>query len=154
MTVTGKIERRSKTQVRDLLIPPAKVKVGVLIGTGEHPNATRGQTIIEIAFWNEFGAPNADPPIKERSFLRSTMNENRKKYFALQAKLITALMKGMISREQAVAIMGMQMQSDVQNKIRALRTPPNAPSTKRRKGSSNPLIDTGELFKAIKWAKA
>ena len=49
------------------------VQVGVLAGTGEHPNATGGQTIAEIAIWNEFGTPGAKNPNPARSFMRATL---------------------------------------------------------------------------------
>jgi cold shock CspA family protein len=64
----------------------AFVKVGVLQGQGEHPNGDHGQTIAEVAFWNEFGTARIPP----RPFLRSTLKERKIKYKALFAKILKA----------------------------------------------------------------
>jgi hypothetical protein len=45
--------------------------------------------------------------------------------------------------------LGIMAQGDIQGEITSLSTPPNAPSTIRRKGSSNPLIDSGEMRGAV-----
>lgn len=45
--------------------------------------------------------------------------------------------------------LGLTAQASVQQYIVDLRTPPNAPSTVTAKGSSNPLIDTGELRQSV-----
>ena len=45
--------------------------------------------------------------------------------------------------------LGIKAKGDIQAEIVALQTPPNAPSTIRQKGSSNPLIDQGELLGAV-----
>ena len=44
---------------------------------------------------------------------------------------------------------GLQMSSIIKERIRDIRTPVNAPSTIAKKGSSNPLIDSGELINSI-----
>jgi hypothetical protein len=38
---------------------------------------------------------------------------------------------------------------DIQHEITVLRHPPNAPATIRAKGSSKPLIDTGEMRQSV-----
>ena len=45
--------------------------------------------------------------------------------------------------------LGEKVVADVQRKIVALKDPPNAPSTIAKKGSANPLIDTGRLRQSI-----
>jgi hypothetical protein len=42
-------------------------------------------------------------------------------------------------------------QNDVRKAIRDLDSPPNAESTIKAKGSSNPLIDTGQMINSIRW---
>lgn len=123
------------------------VEVGVITGTGEHPNATGGQTIAEVAAWNEFGTSRAP----ERSFIRSTMHEQRHAYLATIAALMRRVLRGDITARRAAELLGLQAQSDVRDKITSLREPPNADSTAAKKGSDNPLIDTGQLRKAIAW---
>jgi hypothetical protein len=154
MAVQASIKRVSGKSVHDVAarLKPKAVKVGVLSGTGEHPNADAGQTIAEIAWWNEFGTPSAKRPIPARPFLRSTMAENKKEYFKIQAQLMRLILTGKIPSRQASAILGMKVQADIQNKIVALRVPPNKDMTKDLKGGkSNPLIDSGHLKNHIMW---
>ena len=123
------------------------VEVGVLTGTGEHPNATGGQTIAEIAVWNEFGTRRAPA----RPFLRSTMRLERRAYKKLVRTLLKRLLAGHVSIKQATAELGMKAQSDVRNIITVLSRPANKESTKTKKKSSNPLVDSGELRLSINW---
>ena len=51
--------------------------------------------------------------------------------------------------EQALEIVAIEAKSAVQEFVRDLSEPPNAQSTIRKKGSSNPLIDTGEMLGSI-----
>jgi hypothetical protein len=131
----------------------AAIKVGILSGTGEHPNADKGQTIAEIAWWNEFGTVrNGVQAIPARPFLRTAMAENRREYMRLAKDLLRKMLTGKISAKKAQGILGLTAQSDVRNKITSIRTPSNAPETIARKKSSNPLIDTGAMRQHINWA--
>lgn len=127
----------------------AFVKVGILSGTGEHPKGKHGQTIAEIGWWNEFGTKN----IPARPFLRTALYENIKRYRGLFKTVIKNVLLKRISVDQAVFVIGEAAKADVQAKIVSLKTPPNRPITIKRKGSSNPLIDTGALRQHINWAK-
>lgn len=89
--------------------------------------------------------------IPERSFLRSTFDQNEKKWFSFAKKQLEKIMTGEISAKEACDRLGARMQSDVQKTIRNVRTPPNAPSTVASKGSSNPLIDSGRMRQSIIW---
>lgn len=83
--------------------------------------------------------------IPERSFLRSTFDEQNAKWFEFMQKRIPALLEGRTSARQICELLGTRMVADIQKKIKSLDTPPNADSTIRAKGSSNPLIDTGGM---------
>jgi len=128
-------------------------QVGVLRGTGEHPNAEGGQTIAEIAWWNEFGTDT----IPERPFLRSTVREHR--YYEVEVgkalrevlKIITSGSSsdgGALGKKFLLAV-GVKAAADIQQKIVDISSPPNAEYTKNKKGSSSPLQDTGILKKSI-----
>lgn len=54
-----------------------------------------------------------------------------------------------LSMQQIHEQLGLVAAASVQQYMVDLRTPPNAPSTIERKGSSNPLIDTGELRQSV-----
>jgi len=114
-------------------------------------------TIAEIAAYNEFGG---DPGPPERSFLRSTVDENRSEYEAGLAKVADdAIVVGKTTRvtptlKKGFDKVGAKAARDVRKKIRDLRTPPNARSTIRAKTKGgrtkdNPLIDTGTLRRSI-----
>jgi hypothetical protein len=156
MGVTGSFVRVSGEPVSEMAkdTKPGKLKVGVLAGTGEHPGSRHGQTTAQVGWWNEFGAPGSKPPTPARPFLRPTMAENRKEYFKLMAAFLRQMMLGKMSNNQALGLLGFKVQSDIQTKIRTLKSPANADSTiARKKGKSNPLIDTGNLAQSIHWEK-
>jgi len=111
-------------------------------------------TVAEYAAVNEFGS--SDGRVPERSFLRSTVDENNAKYIDLMAKgtdkAIERALKGADSGEalrQELGKVGLRAERDVKRKIRDLRDPPNAERTIAEKGSSNPLIDTGRMRQSI-----
>lgn len=97
---------------------------------------------------NEFGS--ADGHVPERSYLRSTADENRGRYAGMLADVVEGLIDGK-DPTRGLHRLGTYAKADVQRKIRALKTPPNAPSTIAKKGSRNPLIDTGRLRQSIEY---
>lgn len=144
MGVSLTITRKGGTSLREGIEELTKggdfkgVKVGVLKGTGLHPNS-KTATVAQVAWWNEFGTSR----IPERSFLRSTMREEQGKYAKLLRGSIVRILKGKLTTDKALKALGQKAKSDIQAKIRAIREPANAASTIARKGSSNPLIDEG-----------
>ncbi len=109
---------------------------------------TVGADLVVIATVNEFGS--ADGHIPERSFMRSTADENRAKYANLMQKAVEAgIDKGLGAMRRELGRAGLVMVGDIQKKIVALKDPPNAPSTIAKKGSANPLVDTGRLASSI-----
>lgn len=90
--------------------------------------------------------------IPERSYIRSTIDENEKKYLDdIAKKLSVQIIDGNIDKYTALTIMGQKIESDIKSKIISLQSPANAPSTIRKKGSSNPLVDTGLLGGSIRY---
>ena len=106
---------------------------------------THVATLLEVAFWNEFGT--ADIP--QRSFIRATVDENLDRIQALQAALAKRIILAEITAEQAMAQLGAFVKGLIQSRIARGIEPANAPSTVARKGSSKPLIDTGQLRSSI-----
>lgn len=124
---------------------PKMVKVGLVAGEADSEN-------IDKAFWSEFGTET----IPERPFLRNTMRNNRDAYRAAMrtaAKTIirTAARGGDARGAVTLALrkLGLKASDDVKAEITALSDPPNAPATIARKGSSNPLIEDGEMRNAV-----
>jgi hypothetical protein len=136
----------------------ASVRVGVSAGVAQDQKkpgkggqkVEEGLTIVEVAWWNEFGTrtKSGQVHVPERSFIRSTFDENRRQLQALMRRLARKIGKGMPVKT-ALDILGQWLVAKDQAKIRKLRTPANAPSTIARKKSSNPLIDIGQLLASI-----
>lgn len=114
------------------------VKVGLPKGSNAYPDGT---SVIMVGTVHEFGSPSRNVP--ERSFLRATVKEQRRAYKSLFRKLSKKIINGDIDTTEALNVLGLQVQTDVREKITDIRTPP----LKNREG--NPLIDTGHLRQSI-----
>lgn len=137
---TAKVQRRTYRDVSDLALKlkgPTKVRVGFPAGTGGD--------IVARALYQEFGTKT----IPERPFLRITMRAERNKYQRMMAVGAREILHGGTSMRSILSRLGILAQGDVQGTITSLQSPPNAPSTIRQKGSSNPLIDTGEMRQRV-----
>lgn len=121
---------------------PGTVDVGI-IDAGRHDDSER--TVAQIAFDNEFGT-EINP---ERSFMRSTMQEKRQQIIKLQKSLLKKISNGSIKVEVALGLVGEFTADLIRRKIVSLKSPPNAPSTIEAKGSSNPLVDSGQMKNAV-----
>jgi len=143
------------------------VKIGVLqedfgkekeTPTGVEKDATLG----EVAVYNEFGTlpPNGGVgkhgPVHgtpERSFIRSTADENRKYDWPAYAdELRKEVVAGRMTTDRMLGLMGQRIKKDIQMKIRSNVPPPNAPSTIAAKGGKDKtLINTGQLLNSINY---
>ena len=123
-----------------------RVKVGLPEGTGAYPDGT---SVILVGAVNEFGSD--DGRIPERSFLRAAFRDGKTRLDGIRAELVRAVSEGRRDPVEALELLGTEAASMVQDKILAVRQPPNAPSTVKSKGSSNPLVDTGLLRQSITW---
>jgi hypothetical protein len=112
------------------------VAVGILQDKGGEVGEDGGLTLAGIAAVNEFGSD--DGRIPERSFLRSTVDDNETVYLRELEKAAGAAVDAMVQQgasgaeatlEQGLGVLGARVKRDVQNKIRDLRDPPNAPAT-------------------------
>jgi hypothetical protein len=129
----------------------ARVKVGIIGAQASEEHAETGATNAEIGAAHEFGTAT----IPERSWLRSTFRDQRKReqLRRLQARLLRDIMNGKITVEQAMGLLGAWGMGAVKATItRDGHFAPLKPATIARKGSSKPLIDTGQIVGAITWA--
>jgi hypothetical protein len=126
---------------------------GVLVGVRDAAGSDEdGTPLVQIAAVHEFGSSDGHTP--ERSFLRSTVDVQGEAYAVALVAVLDAARKAPIGAGNAVirrglGRLGAKAVGDVKRTITDLDTPPNAPSTVERKGSSNPLIDTGRLRQSI-----
>ena len=108
-----------------------------------------GMTIVPtaaIAVYNEFGSPSKNIP--ERPFFRNGNKKAEKRIIHFLKNKLT-IAESFILTEVMVRQIASVHQGEVQDSITKLRDPPNAPSTVKKKKSSNPLIDTGQMRQAV-----
>lgn len=113
-------------------------------GSGTPPVNDMSELVI-IGAVHEYGSQR----VPMRSFLRSTTDENRGQISQLKEKLITKIYAGAIKSREALSITGEFLTTKVKQKIVAIKIPPLSLATVKRKGSTNPLVDTGQLVQSI-----
>jgi hypothetical protein len=99
---------------------------------------------------HEYGAQKKDGTIiPERSFIRSTIKENRA-FFLSALKRIGALVAMEKDPDRLMSLLGLKAVGMVQAKISSGISPPIKQRTKDAKGgNSKPLIDTGFMRTSI-----
>ena len=114
------------------------VMVGLPKGSNDYPDGT---SVIMVGAVHEFGSPSKGIP--QRSFLRSTVQENKRSYKNMFRKLAKKIIEGDMDSKKALQLVGLQVESDVKGKITSI----DSPELKSREG--NPLVDTGHLRQSI-----
>jgi len=133
----------------------AYVKSGLPEATGgeEHEDEDgkpSGHTVAAIGWFNEFGTMrNGKEHVPERSFIRSTHDENLLQIASMKKRLLKKMLDKKMGIRKALNVLGQFMKKEIQAKIVNLRSPANAPSTIKRKDSSNPLIATGQMRQSV-----
>ena len=172
--VSVKVTRRGGQKLERLLRDAGKGGVsGIKVGFFSTAKYDDGTPVAAVAAWNEFGTgpysikpkhkkalafTGADgktvfaksvkhPGIPERPFFRRAL--------AVAEDGIVKVLKAEIDPERMVVDdrlagrVGEYVQGEIRGSITALREPPNAPATIKRKRRSNPLIDTGTMSRSV-----
>jgi phage gpG-like protein len=133
----------------------AVVKVGVQ-GAQAAANHQDGRlTVAQIANVHEFGKVIHQPKmnrtivIPERSFLRATIDLYAGAIARRQVLLTQGYLLGKFGAQASLELLGQYVVGLVKQRIANGIEPANRPYTIARKGSSKPLIDTGQLRNAI-----
>lgn len=125
----------------------AKGEHGVSVGVfGRAAKAKHGndpETVGEIAAQNELGAG-----VPRRSFLRDWVEQRKPEIRDAYLALLGDLSNGM-AMGRALGRMGLTLENSMRERIRKHIPPPNSPTTVNHKGSSTPLIDSGQLIQSI-----
>ncbi len=125
---------------------------GVQTSTGvqgsEAPGGDHG-TIdnANLAAVHEFGAPSVGIP--QRSFMGATFDAKINKYVETISDGLGKVIDRGGKVADAMALAGEAHLADIIRAIDSGISPPNKPSTVDRKGSSKPLIDTGQLKQSL-----
>ena len=127
----------------------SSVKVG-FFSTARYPKNRGGQSVAEVAYFNEYGTKD----IPERPFFRQAIRIARpqlRKLAAQEMKRANGSARPDRVHDQLLPRAGERFKDIIQQRIEDLRTPPNAPATVAHKGSSNPLVDEGVMSTAVAW---
>lgn len=89
--------------------------------------------------------------IPARPFLRPGVENVAPTLVLLAEVQIPKVLSGELTMLQILQQMGQMAEDGVRTQITNLKDPPNAKSTIRKKGSDNPLIDTGNLRQSIRY---
>ncbi len=145
---TSRVVRKVLVNVPRVIAGPKQVKVGFPAGEADVDN-------IQKAIWNEFGTRGGASgggwggPVPERPFMRNAMRTNRSHYLSAMKSSAAKLVMGQTTLAQVMSKLGILAQGDIQGAITSLTSPPNSPVTVEIKGSSKPLIDSGEMRAAV-----
>lgn len=105
-----------------------------------------GMTLGEVAEANEFGTDR----IPARPFLSSWADEREASALKEMSADVRSAIKAGTSPAARLDARAQRFAGEVQSRIAGGIPPPNAESTVERKGSSTPLVDTGQLRSAIR----
>ena len=98
-----------------------------------------------VAASHEFGTSD----IPRRPFLAPALDEGAKKLGDLQAAVVGKVLDDVMEVEQAAGLVGELAVALVKAKITSNVPPPLAEGTAQAKGSSNSLINTGQMRAAV-----
>lgn len=125
---------------------------GVEIGwfaTSRYPDRNR-TPVTNVAAWNEFGTMrNGSQHSPPRPFIRPAIQVAR-----LQARMVLRQQIDPVKKrvtKRIAGLIGETVKGEIQSQITQLTSPPNAPATVERKGSTKPLIDIGKLRADVTW---
>ena len=122
------------------------VKVGFRAGP-----ASNGVQVVDYATFSEFGTEH----IPSRPFMRRTADQAEKPIRPFASNLVAGLINGNLNVAGVMTALGTWYKDRIQTTIRTARSwaTPNAPSTIKAKGSSQPLIDDGVMVANIDYER-
>lgn len=110
------------------------------------PHYENGESIIDVAIKNNYGMG-----VPRRDFMTPS-SKKWMKFFSESLDIVRRdILENKIDPDKFLKAMGQKGSDIISKEIIALDTPPNAPSTIAKKGSSNPLVDTGAMARSTTW---
>lgn len=132
---------------------PAAMPKEIVITVGVHDddgaaqhNGAEGLTVADVATFHEFGTRT----VPQRSFIRGWFDENQEFVAETLRKQFAAVAEGKRDAETAAERCALAFEGGIKQRISRGIPPALSPTTIARKGSSVPLIDTGQLRNAIR----
>ena len=135
----SKIDLNAKKIIQELQenIKGLTSKATLNVGFFESSRYTEGTYVAQVARIQEYGSIKIPP----RPFFRNAIDNNMQRWLDFLGRDLV----NTNNAETSYNRLGEVVRGDIVESITQLDTPPNAPKTIARKGSSNPLIDTGFL---------
>lgn len=128
------------------------VQIGFQEGEVTH-SQTKGQrhkkaglSMAQIAAYNEYGTED----IPARPFMSTAIENNKAKIYKAIDSQYNKIIEGKSTVKKSLDLIGLLVTSLMQQRIRQIQIPPNAPSTIKQKKSSKPLIDFGQMIQSIR----
>lgn len=145
MDIKANTPKVNKNDLLDAVLQKLKlqfgtVEVGFFKGSAKYKG---GKDVTTVARDNDQGTKR----IPERPFMIPAGNKAANKTVNITVQSIA----GGMDEQQALSKAGELFVGFIQKEITNLKEPPNAPYTILKKGSSNPLIDTGTMRQSVKW---
>lgn len=125
------------------------VEVGWL-GNKTHIGGGGGKRTItqaDLAAIHVYGAPSRNIPARDP--LTPAIEQNQDKYRTMIENSVLPILEGNMGVGMMWQLIGMAAQTDIQDYMVNGKFAPLKPKTIKRKGSSKPLIDTGQLRQGV-----
>jgi hypothetical protein len=136
---------------RVLAIAHPRIAVGIHEAQGAATKKTREEgappTVVDVAAWAEFGIGQP-----ERSWLRAWYDGYHRQGHKEIARMLATVIQGRQPMQRGLEQIGQRFVGLIQLRIAQGVPPPNSPVTIRMKGSSKPLIDTGQFRSSITYS--
>jgi len=104
-------------------------------------------TVAQIAAVHEYGSE--DGKIPQRSFIRDTHDLNLQANLERLKRMEEHVLMGKLTQHQALTYLGEVASKQMVSRINQGIAPALKPATIKQKGSSTPLVDTGQLKGSI-----
>lgn len=122
-----------------------EIQIGVFGDSGSYDEDD--MTVLGVATIHEYGVASVGIP--ERSFIRATFDENEEEIAKTTESLLADVIDLKLDVKAFYQAVGEYLVGLIVEYLTDLSSPPNAPATIELKGSSNPLIDSGQLSDSI-----
>lgn len=152
-----------KIQKELKLLDGSSVEVGVFKGehawlAGIHEYGCDIQVTPKMRAWLHYQGVHLKKEtthivIPERSFLRAGYDACISDVSKRASKLMLDVASGDMTTRGCQQAVGIHLSSEIRDYAVGLSSPPNSSFTTDRKGSSNPLVDTGDMIGGISWRK-
>lgn len=136
-----------------------KINVGCLEGEAAyyasiHEYGCKIQVTPKMRAWLHHQGVHLKPDttvivIPERAFLRGGFDQHAENVLESADTVLGDVVNGTMSVDEYTKMIGLLLASKIKQYARDLKSPPNSALTVQWKGSSNPLVDTGDMINSI-----